>query len=232
MQGVKAVSGGESGVITTDDPELFDRMILLGHFGRGPTGEGARTFDELGDMSLGAKHRPHPFAIALALEQLKRLPELNRLRTRNYALLNDAMRDIDGIETVEPRPGCERGGYLEFKFKVSRAVADRVPVDRIEEALLAEGAPVHKDRYSNLNFTYGLLHKAPLFTSFDRRTLGGCYYDPTAYSCPVEPPTLPVTEDVCSRLLSTYAFVDVDEQYLLQIADAFRKVMSRLDEIE
>ena len=45
---------------------------------------------------------------------------------------------------------------------------------------------------------------------------------------PVEAPSLPVTEDVCSRLLSTYAFVDVEEAYLREIAAAFRKVMNNL----
>jgi len=232
MQGVKAVSGGESGVATTNDPGLFDRMILLGHFGRGPRGEGDHTFDDLGDMSLGAKYRPHPFAITLARCQLERLDELNRLRTRNYAILNDALRHLPAIETVEPRPGCERGGYLEFKFKLARDVADRVPLDAIEKALQAEGAPVHRDRYSNINYTYGLLHKAPLFTTFDRTQIGGCFYDPTRYAGePVEAVSLPVTEDVCARLLSTYAFVDVDEPYLLDIADAFRKVMTHLDQV-
>jgi dTDP-4-amino-4,6-dideoxygalactose transaminase len=192
-------------------------------------GEGAHTFDALGDMSLGAKYRPHPFAIALALCNLNRLGELNRLRTKNYALLNALLRDVPGIETVEPREGTSRGGYLEFKFKVAREVADRVGVDRIEAALQAEGAPVTKDRYSNLNFTYGLLHKAPLFTTFDRTTLGGCFYDPATYTgAPVEPPTLPVTEDVCTRLLGTYAFVDVSEEFIRQVGDAFRKVMSSL----
>jgi len=232
LQGVKAVSGGESGVATTDDPELFDRMVLLGHFGRGPQSEGNRTFDDLGDMSLGTKYRPHPFAITLALCQLERLGELNRLRTRNYAILNDALRGVPGIETVEPRAGCERGGYLEFKFKVARDVAERVPLDAIEKALQAEGAPVHTDRYSNINFTYGLLHRSPLFTTFDRRQIGGCFYDPACYAGePVEPPSLPVTEDVCTRLLSTYAFADVEERFLAQVADAFRKVMANLDQV-
>ncbi|MCP4644455.1 MAG: DegT/DnrJ/EryC1/StrS family aminotransferase [bacterium] len=231
MQGVKAVSGGESGVATTNDPELFDRMILLGHFGRGPMGEGAKTFDDLGDMSLGSKYRPHPFAIALALIQLKRLPELNRLRTRNYAIMNDALQGAENLELVEPREGCTRGGYLEYKFKATAEAAARVSLDRIEEALVAEGAPFHKDRYSNLNFTSGLLHKAPIFTTFDRRTLGGCYYDPTSYTGPVEAPTLPVTEDVCGRLLSTTAFIDVSEEYLLQVAGALRKVLSQLDQL-
>jgi perosamine synthetase len=232
MQGAKAVSGGESGVATTDDPELFDRMVFLGHFGRGPQGEGNHTFDDLGDMSLGTKYRPHPFAIALALCNLKRLPELNRHRTRSYAVLNDALRGVDGIELVEPREGTVRGGFLEFKFKAAKAAIDRVPLDAIEEALQAEGAPVHKDRYSNINFTYGLLHKAPLFTTFDRTSLGGCFYDPATYDGkPVHAPTLPVTEDVCGRLLSTYAFADVDEAYLLELAEAFRKVFGGLEEL-
>lgn len=231
LQGAKAVSGGEAGIATTNDPALFDRMVLLAHFGRGPKGDGMRSFDALGDMSLGAKYRPHPFAIALALSNLERLEELNKRRTANYALLNDCVRDVSGIKTVEPRKGTTRGGYLEFKFKVSRAVAERVPVDRIAEAIAAEGAPVTRDRYSNMNFTYGLLHKAPLFTSFDRRTIGGCFYDPVHYAGPVVGPTLPVTEDVCTRLLSTYAFVDVDEEYLRQIGEAFRKVMENLDSL-
>ncbi|MBI5092626.1 MAG: DegT/DnrJ/EryC1/StrS family aminotransferase [Candidatus Hydrogenedentes bacterium] len=231
LQGAKAVSGGEAGVATTNDPELLDRMVLLGHFGRMGRGQGNRTFDHLGDMSLGAKYRPHPFAVALAQCQLDRLPDLNRMRTRNYAILNERLRDVPGVEIVEPRPGCQRGGYLEFKFKIARDIAERVSLDAVEKALQAEGAPVAKDRYSNLNFTYGLLHKAPLFTTFDRKTIGGCFYDPVSYSAPAPEVTLPVTEDVCRRMLGTFAFVDVEEQYLLQIGHAFGKVMANLDQI-
>ncbi len=227
LQGAKAVSGGEAGIATTNDPELFDRMVLLAHFGRGPKGEGAHTFDAIGDMSLGAKYRPHVFAIALAQCNLDRLGELNRLRTRNYARLNALLRDVPGLELVEPRAECQRGGYLEFKFKVSREMADRVGVEVIEEALRAEGAPIAKDRYSNMNFTYGLLHTAPLFTTFDRRSIGGGFYDPRSYDGPSKAnPVLPVTEDVCTRLLSTFAFIDVDDEYLVQIAQSFRKVFA------
>ncbi len=229
LQGVKAVSGGEAGVATTNNPELFDRMVLLGHFGRGPKAEGQRTFDSLGDMSLGTKYRPHAFAVTLATSQLGRLQDLNHKRSHNYALLNDRLRNVAGVELVEPREGCTRGGYLEFKFKVTRDVLNRVSLDRIEAALNAEGAPFQKDRYSSMNFTYGLLHQAPLFTSFDRRLVGGCFYDTKTYSGPQEPVSLPVTEDVCTRLLSTYAFVDVVEAYLHQLADAFIKVLANVN---
>ncbi len=231
LQGVKAVSGGEAGIATTNSPELLDRMVLLGHFGRGPKAEGQRTFDSLGDMSLGAKYRPHAFAVALATSQLGRLGDLNQKRTRNYTVLNDRLRKVVGVETVEPREGCTRGGYLEFKFKVAREVLNRVSLDRIEAALNAEGAPFQKDRYSSMNFTYGLLHQAPLFTSFDRRSLGGCFYDSKSYNGPQKSVLLPVTEDVCTRLLSTYAFVDVDDAYLQQLADAFEKVLANLNSL-
>ena len=233
MQGIKAVSGGELGIATTNDPVYYDRMVLLGQFGRMWGGDGAHTFDHVGDMSLGTKYRPHVFAVALASTQLPRLAELNKRRTKNYALLNSLLKDVPHIELVEPRAGCERGGFLEFKFKVSREAADAVGVDKIESALDAEGASVRRDRYSNMNFTYGLLHKAPLFTTFDRRSVGGCFYDPTNYSGDATPaPTLPVTEDVCTRLLSTYAFVDVDEAYLRQVAFAIGKVMTNLDSLK
>src|SRR2546430_676688 len=34
LQGVKAVSGGEAGIAVTNDPLLFDRMLVLGHYRR------------------------------------------------------------------------------------------------------------------------------------------------------------------------------------------------------
>ncbi len=232
LQGQKAVSGGEAGVAVTNDPELLDRMLLLGHFGRITRGEGCRTFDHLGDMGLGTKYRAHPFAIAMALETLRILPKLNEGRTRCYVIFNDALRNTAGVEIIEPREGTQRGGYLEFKFKVARAVADRLDMDLLEKAFQAEGAPITRDRYSTTNFTYGLIHRSPLFTTFDRRSLGGCFYDPVTYQGPsVEAPSLPVTEDVCTRLFGCYAFVDVKEAFLLQMAGAVRKVMANLDRL-
>ena len=75
--------------------------------------------------------------------------------------------------------GARRGGFLEYKYKLSRELLQRVSRERIVEAIEAEGVPMAADRYSSFNYTYGLLHTAPLFTEFDRRSIGGCFYDPT-----------------------------------------------------
>lgn len=233
LQGNKPVSGGEAGVAITSDPELYDRMLLLGHFGR-ITGE-AKTgrFKSLGDMSLGAKYRPHVYAMALASAQLDRLPELNRLRSRNYAILNDTLRGTPGITTIEPLPGAERAGYLEFKLIHDPRQLRGVTRDRFAEAVRAEGAPMTVDRYSSFNYTYGLLHLAPLFNEFDRRTLGGCFYDPSVPSVPARRRVgdLPVTEDVCQRLLSFPAFTQVEEEFVRQCGQAVRKVAEDVGEL-
>ena len=227
MQGSKAVSGGELGLVVTDNAEYFDRMLLLGHFGRIEGGQAGPTFPGIGDMSLGAKYRAHPFAVAIARCHLKRLPELNRLRTRNYAILNDVLRGTPGIEVVDPLPGAERGGYLEFKFVV-RTEELGATREEFADACRAENAPVSVDRYSALNFTYGLLHLAPLYNAFDRMKLGGCFYDPTrpelARGLGYKPGDLPVTEDACQRIIGTPAFTDVPPETVELVGRAMRKV--------
>ena len=234
MQGSKAVSGGELGMVLTHSPEVFDRMLLLGHFGRIDGGQAGPTFPGIGDMSLGAKYRAHCYAVAIARCGLQRLPELNRLRTRNYAILNDILRDVEGIQVIDPLSGVERGGYLEFKFIIDSARLGATR-ERFAEACAAENASVSVDRYSSLNFTYGLLHLAPLYNSFDRTTLGGCFYDPTrpelAKGLGYKLGDLPVTEDLCNRLIGVPAFTDVPEEDVKKVGLAMRKVALQADRL-
>lgn len=234
MQGSKAVSGGELGMVLTDRPELYDRMLLLGHFGRIDKGQAGPTFPGIGDMSLGSKYRAHPYAAAIARCHLARLPELNRLRTRNYAILNEILREVPGIGVVEPLPGAQRGGYLEFKFVVDEQALG-ITREQLAEACQAEKAPVRVDRYSALNFTYGLLHLAPLYNSFDRTRLGGCFYDPQrpelARGLGYKLGDLPVTEDLCTRVIGTPAFTDVPERAVEQVGLAMKKVALQADQV-
>ena len=233
MQGSKAVSGGESGVAVTDDPAILDRMILLGHFGRPRVGV-VEAVNTVGDMSLGAKYRAHPWAIAMANVGLKRLPELNQKRTANYEYLNDQLRDCPGLEVIDALPGASRAAYLEFKFKLAAETIEVASRERIVEAMQAEGAPVTADRYSDMNFTYGLLHAAPLFISVDRTQFGGCFYDPTRPELAQgnqEAPFRPIAQTLNQRLITLPGFTDVTRESLKEVAAAVRKVMDRLDEL-
>ena len=232
MQGGKPVSGGECGVATTDDPELFDRMVLLGHFGRKRNG-GNPAIAAIGDMSLGAKYRPHAWAVAMAGVELGRLDELNRLRSRNVAILNDRLRRCPGIEVIEALPHAVRAGYLEFKFTLAREALRHTDRKAVAEAMQANGAPVVADRYSEFNYTYGLLHTAPLFTSFDLRSIGGCFYDPSRPPAQAAAerrvPSLPAAEDIARRIIGMPAYADVTPESMAEVAEAMAEVMERVN---
>jgi len=226
-QGPKAVSGGELGVAVTNDADLYDRMILLGHFGRAKISAN-ESIKEVGDMSLGAKYRAHAWAVAMAKEDLKRLSELNARRTLNYRILNEGLSGCFGIERIETLPGAQRGGFLEFKFKLTDEALDITTRDRIVEAIQAEGVPMVADRYSSFNYTYGLLHTAPLFTTFDLRSIGGCFYDPKTNKSS-HPISLPHSESVAGRLIGMDAFIGLQEATMHKMVVGMRKVMSNLD---
>ena len=180
-------------------------------------------------MSLGAKYRAHAWAVAMGNEDLKRLPELNARRTRSYEILNEGLRDCPGLQVIHVLPGAERGGYLEYKFQLTEEVLKIASRARIVEAVRAEGVPLAADRYSNLNYTYGLLHTAPLFTTFDLHSMGGCFYDPQNEKKPGPVISLPHSEGIAGLLVGMEAYAGVDERTVAQMAVGIRKVMERVE---
>lgn len=118
LQKQKGIAAGEGGVLFTNDPELYDRVLLLGHFGlvasKGVTGKYA-------DITLtgpGVKYRIHPIAAALAVEQLKKFrPKLEAIR-QYCALLEQALGDIEDVTVMKPYEGGARGAY-QWGFAVS-----------------------------------------------------------------------------------------------------------------
>ena len=113
MQGAKAVSGGEAGVAVTNDATLYDRMLALGHYGRPAVDQQDSTLD-IGSYSLGLKYRPHLYAIILAQESLKRLPELNRRRRRNLEILCEELGNCPAMRPIECLDGRSEAAFFRF----------------------------------------------------------------------------------------------------------------------
>lgn len=221
----KAVDGGEAGVAVTDDPRLFDRMLVFGHFGRVARGQAAATFD-MGDMSLGHKFRPHQCAMHLAHASLGRLSKLNRRCTRAWQTLCEQIEDVPGIRAPEILPGALRGGYLSFVLVYEGAEQGGLSREDFVKAVRKEGAPLSVDRYSSVNYTYGMLHKAPLFTTLDRSALGGVCCDPTRpFSEIVKDVSLPVSEKLCQQLVSLPRLDTASQRYVAACGRAIRKVL-------
>ena len=209
LQGPKAVSGGEAGIAVTSDPVLFDRMLVLGHYGRLKQGQARNTFDT-DFLSLGLKFRPHLYAILLALGSLSRLEELNQRRQRNYDILRSELEDCLAVQPIETTAHAKRGGFLEFILKYAPERAGGWNNRAFVHAARAEGVPIEVERYARIGDRGRMLHETPIFTN--------------ASDANDADRDLPVMRRLADRLFTIPAFADVPERYVRSCARALRKV--------
>jgi hypothetical protein len=95
------------------------------------------------------------------------------------------------------------------------------------EAVRAEGAPLSADRYSQINYTYGMLHQAPLFTKPDVRLNLGSRH--ALGERPVRVNTcLPISEYIAKQLVSFPRLDKASPHFVRLCGRALRKVMTAL----
>lgn len=100
LQGQKIISGGEGGILLTNDSNIFNRALLLGHYNKRCKKQIPKT-DPLYEFALtgfGLKLRAHPLAIAIANEQFQHLDKwLQQKRVFANQMIN-ALRDITFLQ--------------------------------------------------------------------------------------------------------------------------------------
>jgi dTDP-4-amino-4,6-dideoxygalactose transaminase len=158
MQGSKAVSGGECGVIATDDDEIFDRACMIGQVNRVAgldlVGE---TYQKYQPLGLGVKFRAHPLGVGIANVQMDKLAKLNAGRRKYLAAVEAGLRDIPGLKPVPTTPKSERGGLYGFPTTFRANELPGVSRADLIAALQKHGVP------ANDPSGYPLLHRLPLF---------------------------------------------------------------------
>lgn len=222
LQGSKAVTGIEAGVATTNCPDLYDRMVALGHYGRTEQLFQTERFAPLRNMGLGVKYRANPLAMAMARAQLERLPELNEKRLAWFNRLDELLEPIPGVHPQKTYPKAVRGGLLLYAGAIDPA-AIGAPVNDVLQALVSEGVSTTP---AITPFGYGMMHLEPLFTDFSFEGLGGPWGDlPAEARRPLQPGSLPVSERVHDTSFWLSTPVDPTEEWVEQTAAAFRKVV-------
>lgn len=138
----KLITGGELGCAVTNDPELRDRMIQLGHVKR--AARDIRTFDWTHD-AVGLKLRPHVAALAMAVPQIKRYDEKKSRLRETCAKLENGFREA-GFIPQKVASENERV-YWRLVFRIDPQLWGSTPINAIEEALREEGLPVEHNHY-------------------------------------------------------------------------------------
>ena len=142
LYATKNVAAGEGGLVSTNRDDVVERIRAMRLTRRG---DGSR-YDQ---TTAGFKANLSDVLAAIALVQLDRLDEHARIRERQFALYDDGLGDLDGIEPLsrDPRDGHARHLYV-VRITPELAGATRDEYQRaLGEELIATSIhflPVHR----------------------------------------------------------------------------------------
>jgi L-glutamine:2-deoxy-scyllo-inosose/3-amino-2,3-dideoxy-scyllo-inosose aminotransferase len=139
----KLMTAGEGGALTTNSAELNEKLDALRNCGRRPEpqpaeDQGAGFYGDDGNFIQSGNYRLTDFQAAILTEQLKRLPEQNQIRGQNAAYLNQALRELPGVEPMNHMPKEQLGACFNFSFRYNQAQCKNIPAARFREAFMKE----------------------------------------------------------------------------------------------
>lgn len=138
-------TGGEGGMVTTDDPVLFRRVWSLKDHGKDhdlanspPQRPGFRWLH----VSFGTNARMTEMQAAIGRLQLRRLPEWQARRARNASLYREVLGDLEVVRIPRPPDHLTHAFYKFYLFLVPEALAAGWSRERILEEAAAAGVPL------------------------------------------------------------------------------------------
>jgi perosamine synthetase len=188
----KQMTTGEGGIVVCPTAEMKERIDSERNQGRAPD------MGWLDHDRLGFNYRLSDLACALGVAQLERLDELLEGRARVASLYNEALADVEGIET----PCADRDGDRRSWFVYVVKLPAEVERDAAIEALRARG--VDSKPY------LPAIH----LMSFYRQRFGHREGE------------FPVCEEVARRSLALPFFPQLTEGQVAQVTEALREVLA------
>lgn len=145
-------TGGEGGMVVTDDPTLWERMWSYKDHGRDhelshlPSGSSFRWIHS----TVGTNFRLTEIQAAIGRIQLRKLEQQLELRRRNASLLTAGLSEIPGLQVVVPPPEIGHAYYKYYAFVQPDTLGEGWDRDRIARSIAAEGIPCSAGSCSEL----------------------------------------------------------------------------------
>mgnify|MGYP003947432521 CR=1 FL=1 len=137
-------TGGEGGMLVTDDSRLWEKAWAYKDHGKSFDAvfnrehpPGFRWLHE----SFGSNFRMTEMQAAIGRKQIARLPQWLAARRRNAAALDAGFAGMPGLRVVRPPDGIGHAYYKYYVFVEPEALAPGWDATRIQEAIIAEGVP-------------------------------------------------------------------------------------------
>ncbi|NCB02494.1 MAG: L-glutamine:2-deoxy-scyllo-inosose aminotransferase, partial [Spirochaetia bacterium] len=154
LQMSKILTCGEGGILLTKDEALWQRLDALRNCGRkrdnfivDATGG---LYGEEGDFIQSGNYRITEFQAAVLLGQLSRLDEQNRIRENNASLLDELLRSLPGLRTMQRDDRETKRSFFNYSFMYDEKEVG-IPTSVMREALSAELGLPFGPSYQPLN---------------------------------------------------------------------------------
>ena len=209
FQQSKTLSGGESGICITNDPELADLMYRLKHIGysRNDAQGGAKTPPPV-DLCC---HNYRGLAIQAVImeDQIAGVPAYLEACSKFAEATEEACRDIPGVTFQKPGLKATRQGYYARGIRFTGDMWEGIAPKHIVAALKAEGMKW-------FTATYGIVRKHMLFNLSQKywRNAGD-----------------PVSEAVCASSIVTMHMLMSAPGAAEQVVDALHKLAANVEEL-
>lgn len=146
-------TGGEGGMVTTNDKTLWDTMWSYKDHGKSYDAiynrqhpPGFRWLHE----SFGTNWRMTEMQAAIGRIQLQRMPEWTMLRQEYASKIDQAVSDLALIRRVDVPEYSEHAEYKHYLFVVPALLADGWSRDRIVNEIVARGVPAFQGSCSEV----------------------------------------------------------------------------------
>lgn len=217
MGGQKIITGGEGGILSTNNRALHERAVMLGHYNKRCYGEvQANALRRYALTGMGLKFRASPLNVAMMEEQFGHLEQWMVQKRKFAALISERIRGLPGVSPPVVPEGAEPSWYS-YVFRYNSDALSGLPVERFHAALQAEGC-----RELNLPTSTCPLNWLPMFQ--EPAGLFARYKDAEIR---YKDGDFPYAERFAREAITMPVWVRAeDEALLLQYLNAIEKVVS------
>lgn len=180
FQASKNVTGGEGGMILTNEERWAEKCWSGSNVGRPRQGEYYR------ELAMSSNYRLSEWAGAVLRAQLGRLEEQAQRRAQNAAYLAEALSEVEGLDPLAGDPRVTRNAYHLQKILYQPEAFGGRPARAFAQAMLAEGIPLTAGYAEPLSRAANVVQRI----AFMREKLG---------LPDTPPPSCPVAEVACAR---------------------------------
>lgn len=140
LQGQKIITGGEGGILVTNNKDAYYRALLLGHYNKRCKQEidPDHPYFKYYVTGMGLKLRSHPLAVAMANQQLAHLKEWTEQKAEFAKYWSDRLSKLKGIRVPKIKD-CEEAAWYAYIFRYVPEELGGLPVETFFKALQAEG---------------------------------------------------------------------------------------------